>query len=207
MNGQGLHNHVNMHPLQPDERPPDVPESKNDLRHVTGPTVHVRYKVNDKVEVFHGIWHTGVVTSVDSNVQVKTMIRRMHRGVGGGAFDQEMTMVIHNNQLTEFIRKPVLYSLREKVELYDNKSWVGGRIVAKKKDEMTIKFDIQTDPENIVGAYLNPRAIRNLVRKIDTHSKGSLRNKFIPQGPDFEGLQMLKTHSWTYGLAADEAPS
>jgi len=131
----------------------------------------------------------------------------MHRGVGGGAFDQEMTMVIHNNQLTEFIRKPVLYSLREKVELYDNKSWVGGRIVAKKKDEMTIKFKKQTDPENIVGAYLNPRAIRNLVRKIDTHSKGSLRNKFIPQGPDFEGLQMLKTHSWTYGLAADEAPS
>jgi len=153
--------------------------------------------LNDKVEVFHGIWHAGVVTSVDSNVQVKTMIRRIYRGVGGGTFDQETSMLIHNNQLTEFIRKPVLYSLCEKVELYDNKSWVGGSIVAKKKDEMTVKFDIQTDPENIVGAYLNPTAIRNLVRKIDTHSKGSLRNKSIPQGPDFEGLRMLKTHITT----------
>jgi len=150
--------------------------------------------VNDKVEVFHGIWHTGVVTSVDSNVLVKTMLRRIYRGVGGGSFDQESTMVIHNNQLAEFIRKPVLYSLREKVELYDNKSWVAGRIVAIKKDEMTVKFDTQPDPENLQGAHLNPKQICNLVRKIDTHAKGSSRNIFKPEGPDFEGLQMLKTH-------------
>jgi len=150
--------------------------------------------VNDKVEVFHGIWHTGVVTSVDSNVLVKIMLRRIYRGVGGGSFDQEITMVIHNNQLAEFIRKPVLYSLREKVELYDNKSWVVGRIVANTKDEMTVQFDTQQDPNNIQGAHLNPKQICNLVRKIDTHSKGSSRNIFQPAGPDFEGLQMLKTH-------------
>jgi len=194
MNGQELHNYVIMHQLLPDERPPHGPEAKNDLRHVTGPTVHVRYKVNDKVEVFHGIWHTGVVTSVDSNVHAKIMLRRLYRGVGGGSFDQEFTMLIHNNQLAEFIRKPVLYSLREKVDLYCNASWVVGMIVAKKKDEMTVQFNIQPDPENIQGAHLNPKQICNLVRKIDTHSKGSPRNTFQPEGPDFEGLRMLKTH-------------
>ena len=166
MNGQELPNYVYTHQLHADERPPHGPQTNNDLRHVTGPTVHVRYKVNDTVEVLHGIWHTGVVISVDSNVRVKTTIRRIFRGVGGGTFDHEFTMVIHNDQLAEFIRKPVIYSLGEKIELYCDKRWVGGSIVAEKTDAMTVQFDISTNPEVIQVAYLNLAMIRNLVRKL-----------------------------------------
>ena len=149
--------------------------------------------MNDTVEVWHGVWHTGVVTSADSDVRVKAMMRRILRGVGGGAAVHEISMVIANHQLAEFIRKPVVYSLGEKVELYDNKRWVGGSIVATKKDEMTVQFDVSSDPATIEGASLNPAEIRNLVRKIESHSKGSSRNKFKPEGPEFEGLSMVKT--------------
>jgi len=150
--------------------------------------------VNEKVEVFHGVWHAGVVTKVDVNVSVLTTQRKKYRGLGGGTRDEEVPMVIHNDQLAEFIRKPVLYLLREKVELYYDKRWVGGSIIAIEKDKMTVKFDEQPDPENKYMAYLNPREIRNCVRKIDTHSKGSSPNKFKAEGPDLEGLHRVQTH-------------
>ena len=168
MDGQEPPNYVNMDQLHAEERPPHGPQINNDWRHVTGPLVRATYDVGDTVEVLHGIWHAGVVISADSGVRVKTTVRRIDRGVGGRTFDYEIILVILKNQLTEFIRPPIIYYMGEQVELHYNKMWVGGSIVAEKKDAMTVQFDISSNPETIEVAYLNPAEIRNLVRKIDS---------------------------------------